>query len=107
MPGLYSTNRLVLNAEGPATCVDCTFELAESLKFVRQKCAFCGGDRFFRESPFGLAFLGRYLVCYVCDAEYDQKANFVAAKKFEQLVADEMQKTTLAEAWKARAAKWH
>lgn len=106
-PVCDTSNRFELRSNAPAVCVDCGFVLALHLHLAGPSCVFCGGERFYRESPFGLAFLGRELICYLCEAEYGQAANFAAAAKFDQSVADRMQKSTQAELWRARADSWH
>ena len=69
-PVCVSRNVFVIGAVEKLSCDDCGFLFTENSQLLTGKCLICGSGSFYYFSPFGLSFLGRDSVCYVCEAHY-------------------------------------
>lgn len=89
-------------------CQDCEFLLSHiSSTQTPDQCIFCGNKRFYYESPFGLRFLGRDSVCYVCDAHYKNTRIDDPEPRFSMDSFEEAQQLPYKQQLKARANAWY
>ena len=110
-PVCYSGNSFPLGgAERELTCEDCGFVLAavHGLKAINSgRCIFCGGEHFFLDSPFSLAFLGRSTVCYVCEAKYKGVTVTNPDGRYDEAAAVVMRRSDAALGLKERVERYY
>jgi hypothetical protein len=97
-------------ADRALACEDCSFILADvaELKAIDSwRCIFCGSQYFYVDSPFSLAFLGRSTVCYVCEAKYKGVKVNGSEEKYNEAVANVMQRSDVAVSLKERVEKYN
>lgn len=106
-PVCYSGNTFETKNGDEMRCNDCGFLLAQNGNTSQGRCIFCGNGRFYFSSPFGLPFLGRDSVCYVCGAGYKKTRINSPEPRFSDQSFQHAQQSPYAEQFKERARGWH
>lgn len=70
------------------------------------ECIFCGSRCFYFESPLDLSFLGRALICYVCEARYKGIVIDNPDESYKQEDARRARVSKAALRWKERAEQY-
>ncbi len=109
-PVCSSSNYYTAIPTSEVTCRDCGFELRQASRVAElelNECVFCGNSRwFYWDSPFGLGFLGRRAVCYVCEAEYKNINIDNPERGFSPETSEEAQGSSFAEDFRERVKKY-
>jgi|ERR1044072_670805 predicted nucleic acid-binding Zn-ribbon protein len=106
-PVCNSSNAFVIGANEKLTCEDCGFLFAENSQVPTGECLICGSRFFYYESPFGLSFLGRDTVCYVCEAHYRKMRIGSPEPHFSEESFAQAEQSVEAQRFKERASHWH
>src|ERR1044071_519969 len=106
-PVCNSGNTFVTGANEKLTCEDCGFLFAENSQVPTGKCLICGSGSFYCESPFGLAFLGRDIVGYVCEAHYRKVRIGNPEPHYSEESFAQVQQSVEARRFEERANHWH
>ena len=90
-------------------CDDCGFLLARESgdTQVPDRCIVCDSDSFYYASPFGMRFLGRDSICYVCETRYKNARINNPEAHFSFSSSERAQLSTCAQELKKRASHWH
>ena len=106
-PVCNSRNTFVTGATEELSCNDCGFLFADNSQVPTGKCLFCGSRAFYYSSPFGLSFLGRDTVCYVCGARYRKVQIDNPEPRFSEQSFAQAQQSVEAGRFKERVNHWH
>lgn len=106
-PVCSSNNTFITGATEKLSCDDCGFLFADNSQAPTGKCLFCGSGSFYYFSPFGLSFLGRDSVCYVCEAHYRNEKIGDPEPDFSEESFARAQQSIEARRFKERASDWH
>lgn len=106
-PVCVSTNVFVTGAVEKLFCKDCRFLFAENSQLPADECLICGSRSFYYFSPFGLSFLGRDTVCYVCEAHYRNVQIDNPERRFSEESFARAEQSVEAQRFKERAENWH
>jgi len=106
-PVCVSRNVFVIGAVEKLSCDDCGFLFTENSQLLTGKCLICGSGSFYYFSPFGLSFLGRDSVCYVCEAHYRNVQIDNPEPSFSEASFARAEQSVEARRFKERADHWH
>ena len=106
-PVCVSSNTFVTGATEKLFCEDCGFLFAENSQLPTGECLVCGSRSFYYSSPFGLSFLGRDTVCYVCEAHYRNVQIDSTEPGFSEESFARAEQSVEARRFKERADHWH